>query len=84
MTAQLKLSRNWDYCPVPWKNFANNIHSQLPYIPESVFWVVASVKLRDEYNAKLIENLNKITFGAVMYIEFKQERDLTMFLLRWS
>ena len=79
MTAQLKLSSNWDRCPVPWQNFARSIHSQQPYIQESVFWLIVRVKLRDEFDALIVEGSEYPS-----YIEFKDDKDLMLFTLRWS
>ena len=86
MTAQLKLSRNWDYCPVPWQNFANSIHRNRSHLPESLFWLIARYQLRQQHNAELIDVGDGTTpsVDSNKYIEFKRERDLTMFLLRWS
>lgn len=79
MNTRLELSPNWAYCPVPWQNFANSIHSQHPYIPESVFWVIAGIKLRDEFNASIaVESRHS------SYVEFKDDKDLVWFMLRWS
>lgn len=79
MTTQLQLSSNWDWCPVPWQNFARSIHSQHPYVPESVFWLIVRVKLRDEFNAIIVEGS-----GYPSYIEFKDDKDLMLFTLRWT
>lgn len=90
MTAQLKLSRNWDYCPVPWQNFVKSIQYDRGPLPESVFWLLARYRLREEHNAELIDAIGRNhpdgRTDAAHYecIEFKRERDLTMFLLRWS
>jgi hypothetical protein len=79
MTAKLKLSSNWDKCPRAWQNFADEIHTRHPYVPESVFWVIAHSSLRDLFDARLIASSEHPSC-----IEFKNDKDLTWFLLRWS
>lgn len=85
MTAQLKLS-NWGSCPIPWQNFAKSIQYGRGPLPESLFWLLARYRLREEHNAELIARSNKTFLDDTIYdyVEFKKERDLTMFLLRWS
>ena len=90
MTAQLKLSRNWDYCPVPWQNFAKSIHHGRESLAESLFWLLARYQLRKDHNAELIDAIGRNhpdgRTDAVHYecIDVEEERELTMFLLRWS
>lgn len=80
MTAQLMLDQSWDCCPESWRNFASDIHTKGGFLPEHEFWSVVGRILKDEYDAQIVKHANN--YGG--YIDFADEENLTMFLLRWS
>jgi hypothetical protein len=79
MTAQLMLDQSWDCCPESWRNFASDIHTKGGFLPEHEFWSVVGRILKDEHDAQIVKYA-----GGGGCIEFANEKDLTLFILRWS
>jgi len=87
MTSILKLSRTWDKCPQAWRNFVDYINYD-SYMPESVFWLVIREYLAKEFNAYFLDDPIIIdNDGSNRYdvrIQFNEEHNFTLFLLRWA
>lgn len=79
MSVQLTIPQNWNLCPEPWRNFASDIHAKGEFLSDGVFWLTVRHRLKNDFNARFIGDANR---GG--YIEFANEKDLTMFMLRWS
>ena len=77
----LELERDLSACPVPWQNFIEYCQTVKDKVGYPYYTGVPSAILSQEllpYNAEAdLEN-----WGA--YVEFKSEKDLSWFIMRWS